>query len=108
MAVVLLGTNEPPDLYPYEVVCLRGDDGWDGRAESNSCGWTEVFDPDGEGSIRVETAWGEAPAGATEIAISFSGGACRVPVVDGYYFWVAWDVPGVGFPMPPGDVAGWW
>ena len=23
-AVVLLGTNEPPDLYPYQVICRRG------------------------------------------------------------------------------------
>src|SRR5919197_5318392 len=64
-AVVLLGTNEPPDLYPYKVVCQRSRDGWEEGASSNGPGWTSLSG--GRGG--VETYWGEAPEGASQVVV---------------------------------------
>ena len=105
-AVVLLGTNEPPAVYPYEVICARTEDGWEDVASSNGCGWTAVSWDDSATNLGVETVWGEASAGVEAIAISFNGGTVRAPVVGGYYFWVAWDVPDrFGFPDPVMEIS---
>jgi hypothetical protein len=43
-AVVLLGTNEPPKLYPYQVVCGRSEDGWVEGISGNGPGWSTTRD----------------------------------------------------------------
>jgi hypothetical protein len=87
-AVVLLGTNEPPDLYPYQVICWRRGDGWEEGASANGPGWTGV-----SGDIGIETYWGEAPDGASEVVVPHRGARHRVSVTNGYYLFVAWNEP---------------
>jgi hypothetical protein len=86
-AVVLLGTNEPPDLYPYQVICQQGPEGWEESASANGPGWTSVAG----GDVGLETYWGEAPEGASEVLVSHRGVSHRVPVTNGYYVFVAWN-----------------
>ena len=108
-AVVLLATNEPPHIEAYQVVCHRTADGWQGGSGGNSGGWHNLTEGDEEPQLGVETVWGEAPRGATEIAISFAGTTVRVPVVDGHYLYAVWGVPDrFGFPDFPGEPDGYW
>jgi hypothetical protein len=55
-AVVLLGTNEPPFLYPYQVVCGRGEDGWYEGISGNGPGWSTTSN-EGEPNAGVATDW---------------------------------------------------
>lgn len=87
LAVVLLGTNEPPDLYPYQVICKRSRDGWEEGASANGPGWTSVSG----GAVGIETYWGEAPEGASEVVVPHHGERHRVPVTNRYYLFVAWN-----------------
>jgi hypothetical protein len=57
-AVVLLETNEPPFVYPYQVVCSRGEDGWAEGISGNGPGQTLV-----EGTLWVRTEWRETAGG---------------------------------------------
>ena len=94
-AVVLLGTNEPPQLYPYEVECHREADGWHEGNSSNGEGWKAV----GEDGTGVLTAWGE-DSRRSEGTITLAGERLKVPVVDGYD---ARKVSGTFLAQPPAD-----
>jgi hypothetical protein len=96
-AVVLLGTNEPPFLYPYQVVCGLGESGWVEEMSGNGPGWsTTADDPhdSGASNIGVATDWAEAPPGATAAVVSFAGQEHEVPVREGYFLFAAWNVAG--------------
>jgi hypothetical protein len=91
-AVVLLGTNESPFLYPYQVVCGRGEGGWYEGMSGNGPGWSTTSS-EGEPNIGVATLWDEAPPGATAAVVSFEGHEHEVSVREGYFLFAAWDVP---------------
>jgi hypothetical protein len=105
-AVVLLGTNEPPSLYPYEVVCERTQDGWEELVGRNGPGRTGV-----SGDVRIESYSGEAPQGSSEVVVEHAGQRHSVPVRNGYYLFVAWSVTaGVSWDdgaQPDGDLRQW-
>jgi hypothetical protein len=90
-AVVLLGTNEPPYLYPYQVICRRSRDGWEEEASGNGPGWTSVRG----GDVGIETEWGEAPEGSSAVAVQHGAQRHRVAVTNGYFLFVAWNVSAV-------------
>jgi hypothetical protein len=79
-AVVLLGTNESPFLYPYQVVCGRGEGGWYEGMSGNGPGWSTTSS-EGEPNIGVATLWDEAPPGATAAVVSFEGHEHECPSV---------------------------
>ena len=91
-AVVLLGTNEEPNLYPYQVLCGRGEEGWYQGTSGNGPGWSSTSSP-GEPNIGVATDWDEAPPRARAAIVSFDGREHEVPVTNGYYLFAAWEVP---------------
>lgn len=64
-AVVLLATNEPPYLYPYQVVCSREKDGWEEGTSGNGPGWTHL-----DGGVGVRTFWDKAPNQAGSVHLS--------------------------------------
>jgi len=96
-AVVLLGTNEPPFLYPYQVICGRGENGWYEEISGNGSGWSTTSNLDeveaGAPNLGVITDWDEAPPEATAAVVSFDGQDHEVPVREGYFLFAAWDVP---------------
>ena len=95
-AVVLLGTNEEPYLYPYQVVCGLGEFGWVEEMSGDGPGWsTTADDPhDSEASkLGVATDWDEAPPVAIAAVVSFHGKDHVVPVHEGYFLFAAWNVP---------------
>ncbi len=87
-AVVLLGTNELPYLYPYQVVCSREGEGWVEGTGGNGPGWTYL-----ENDFGVRTFWGEAPAGAESVRVPYAGTVYNAPVREGYFFLAVWRVP---------------
>jgi hypothetical protein len=96
-AVVLLGTNEEPVLYPYEVDCERDDSGWVERGGGNGPGWRALApdqgDAAGNANLGVTTDWAEAPAQARAAVVRYRGDDHQVPVSHGYFLFAAWDVP---------------
>jgi hypothetical protein len=92
-ALVLLGMNQPPQIYPYQVLCERHDDGWVESISANGPGWSSTSDPDEAEDIGVLTEWGEAPADARLAVVSFDGREHDASVSDCYYLFVAWDIP---------------
>lgn len=92
-AVVLLGTNEPPFLYPHQVLCGRGENGWCEGTSGNGPGWSSTRDAEDEPNLGAATVWDEAPAGATAAVVSFEGGEHEVPVREGDFLFAAWDTP---------------
>jgi hypothetical protein len=91
-AVVLLGTNEEPYLYPYQVVCSLGKSGWVEGTSSNGPGWSSTSS-EGEPNVGVATDWDEAPPEATAALVSFEGQEHEVPVQEGYFLFAALNVP---------------
>lgn len=92
-AAVLVGTNEPPDLYPYLVLCHRDDAGWTEGNSSNGDMWFATGQsPDGL-DIGGLAVWDAAPPGVRSARLRFQGTLLETPVVRGYYLFVAWDVP---------------
>jgi hypothetical protein len=87
-AVLLLGLNAAPDVYPYQVLYARESGQWVEAASSNSAGWTST----GAGDLGVETTWGPAPAGADVHVVELASGPVTVSVVEGYFFHAAWNV----------------
>jgi hypothetical protein len=77
-AVVLLGTNEPPRLYPYQVVCERREQGWVEEIGGNGPGCSTTSS-ENEPNVGVATLWDEAPPGATAAVVSFLGHDTEVP-----------------------------
>lgn len=92
-AFVLLGTNEPPDLHPYLVVCHRGEDGWVDGNSANADMWFPTPSDDGDSDRGGLAVWNQAPEGAQSVQLRFRGVDHRIPTVDGYYLFVAWDTP---------------
>lgn len=93
-AVVLLGTNEPPRLYPYEVICHQRDGLWfEGSSISGGgIGWTTISNDD-ERNVGVLRLVEEAPDDAVAVIVRHRGVEHRVPVRDGYFMFAVWDVP---------------
>jgi hypothetical protein len=91
-ALVLLGTNEPPELYPYQVLCERQTDGWVESVSGNGPGWSSTSDPGDPENAGVATDWGEAPPAAHSALVRFDGTDHEAPVNQGYFLFVAWGV----------------
>jgi hypothetical protein len=86
-AVVLVVTNEEPHVVPYEIV-FRSDGGrWADVAGNDSPGWRSA----GDGSGFV-TCWGEAPAGTSQVTVSYHGSMSTVPVMSGYFLAIFWGI----------------
>jgi hypothetical protein len=92
-AVVLLGTNEPPSLYPYQVLCGRGEGGWYEGISGNGPGWSTTKDAEDDPNLGVVTLWDEAPPEAAAAVISFDALEHEAPVRESYFLFAAWDVP---------------
>jgi hypothetical protein len=90
-AFVLLGTNEPPQLYPYLVHCWHDDGGWEEGSSSNgnmTCANGKVDSGD---SLFDRAVWDEAPSNADFVTVRVGTDEKELPVVDGYYLFVKWD-----------------
>lgn len=87
-AVVLLGTNRAPRLYPYEVFCHRSAGEWSELGSANGPGWRPTG-PDGAG---VLTLWREVPDGAGEVVVRHRGLEHRRPVSEGFFLLALWGV----------------
>ncbi len=99
-AVVLLDTAPDSGGYPYQVVCHMERGGWMEGMSGNAHGWTSTEAGEDE-DLGVLTWWDDAPEGARIAILRVGDELTEVPVVDGYAFFVAWDVPcpeGDGFP----------
>lgn len=92
-AMVLLGTNEPPQLYPYQCLCERESDGWFESTSGNGSGWSSTSGYDDPEQVGVTTDWGQAPSDARVAIVSFRGDEHEAPVANGYYLFVKWGVP---------------
>lgn len=88
-SVVLLGTNEPPQLYPYQVHCYRENGQWVEGSSSNGGGWS----PTGDDDIGVVTIWDEVPDGIVAVVVECRGTEHVVGVNHGHYFYAEWDYP---------------
>jgi hypothetical protein len=97
-AVVLLATNEEPDLYPYQVICHHDGREWEELGGGNGPGWSHT-----EGDLGVLTFWDDAPEGASSVTVSYRGTIDTSPVRYGYFLAVFWNVPDheVGYGSPP-------
>jgi hypothetical protein len=93
LAVVLLGTNDPSDPYPCQVLCSLASDGWEQESSSNGSGWTATGTNAAGLTVGVQTAWGRASPGESEVELLVAGVRHRAPVRHGYYLAVEWDVP---------------
>lgn len=98
--VVVLGVAQPTHSGQYQVLCERRGGGWVDGASGNSPGWTTMSDFDAPMNVGVTTDWGEAPQGARAAVVTFGGTDHEVPVVDGYYLFVAWGMPAEERPTP--------
>lgn len=81
-AVVVLGTNEPPRLYPILVDCAQDDDGW---FETSSSGPGAGITYSGPFAVLCD----EAPAGEASVVVRYGGEDFEVPVVDGWFAFVS-------------------
>lgn len=89
-AAVLLGTNEPPSLYPYLVLCEREGDGW---VEGNSANMSMSGEfGEGDQRCRFVAHWQEAPPDVRTAIVEFAGAEYPVPVQHGYVLFAAWNV----------------
>jgi hypothetical protein len=85
-ATVLLGTDGPENIYPYEEVCFQVEGRWYSSGGSN--GGTRFAVQD---RLSLLTEWGEAPPGSNLLRIEFQGKTYDCPVRMGYYRLVVWD-----------------
>jgi hypothetical protein len=100
-AVVLLQTNEPPAVELYEVICHREGERWCAGIGSSGVGlgWASMSHAsdqarESESAHRGVLRFGhEAPPGATAVVVWWQNGEHTVPVAEGYFYFVAWDVP---------------
>jgi hypothetical protein len=86
-AVVLALTNEEPYLVPYEMVFRRDGGQWTEVAGSDTPGWRAAGDGPG-----LVTCWGEAPAGARRVTVSYRGSTATAAVESGYFLVVFWGI----------------
>lgn len=86
-AVILALTNEEPYLVPYEMLFRRDGGQWTEVAGSDAPGWRAAGDESG-----LVTAWGESPAGASRVAVSYRGSTATAAVVSGYFLVVFWGI----------------
>jgi hypothetical protein len=93
-AVVLLGTNEEPVLYPYLVVCQLESDGWHESSGGRVGGFSWYALPDRSEDVGVCIFTDEAPPGATQALIRSRGAERRIPVSHGYLLVAEWDISG--------------
>ena len=101
-SVILLATNEEPDVLPYEIVFHHAGNRWTEMMGSDSPGWRRAGD--GNGFV---TAWGETETDSPHVAISYRGVTITRPVTDSYYLGVFWDIPEDEFdPDAPPEVTG--
>jgi hypothetical protein len=91
-AVVLLGTNEEPVLYPYLVVCHLESDGWRQGFGGNAGGFSWYALPHRPEDVGVCIFTDEAPPGATQALIRSRGKERRIPVSHGYLLVSEWDI----------------
>jgi hypothetical protein len=94
-AVVLLGTNEEPIVYPYVVVCHKVDDEWQGGSGGNGApglNWSSISEPGDAQNLGVLIFAEEAPAAATAAVVRWRGRERTVPVAHGYIFIADWYV----------------
>jgi hypothetical protein len=88
-AVVLFDTRPTSESYLYEVHYERKDGRWLEGSSSNGAGWHRIrLDSD----LGVETAWGEAPAGADRVRGELDSRVLEEDVVNGVYLLAWWDV----------------
>ncbi len=94
-ALVVLATNEPPYVEPYEVVCFREGDGWvAGRGSGGlGIGWSSTLISDDGRNVGVLRLAGDVPAGVNAVVVHWADVEHRVPVAGGYFFFTRWDVP---------------
>lgn len=86
-AVVLLLTNEEPYLVPYEMVFRRDGGQWADVAGTDAPGWRSAGD-----GLGFVTSWGEVPAGASQVTVSYRGATVTVPVLYGHFLAVFWRI----------------
>jgi hypothetical protein len=88
MVFAVLGTG--PSAEPYYVVCERYSGGWVGGSGGNGPGrgWTSTWNDHG-----VAYAWDEVPRDVVEVEIALAGAVHPVPVREGWFVLVSWDVP---------------
>jgi hypothetical protein len=96
-AIVALGTNEEPQLYPNESICYRMRRGrW---IEASSAGgislpyWSPREWPKRGPVLGVLRFAGEAPEGAKEVIVRWGAEERGVGVAHGYFFFTEWRVP---------------
>jgi hypothetical protein len=93
-AFVVLITNQPPYVEPYEVHCFRDDGRWFVGTGSGGLGlgWSNTSKtPEGAEDLGVLHLSGEAPAGVVEVVVRWREDQYRVRVSDGYFLFTAWD-----------------
>lgn len=90
VGIALVRISDSP-TYAVEVFCQRTAGGWVGLSESNGPGWRPTHEDAG-----AITSWGEAPAGKETVSVEFGGRKFECPVREGYYLFIAWDVPDPG------------
>jgi hypothetical protein len=107
-AVVLLGTNEEPVVYPYVVVCHKVDDEWQGGSGGNGAPgltWSSISEPGDAQNLGVLIFAEEAPAAATAAVVRWRGRERTVPVTYGYIFMADWYVSEAHFDERPDRVS---
>lgn len=89
-AYVLMDAGSGGHRYLYGSTVIREAGGWTERTSGNGPGWTRTHP---ELDLGALTAWGDAPAGADRVRVTFRGAVREEPVVDGAYLVVWWNVP---------------
>jgi hypothetical protein len=90
VAYVLFDTGPPEYRYLYGVNYERQDGKWTEGTSGNGPGWSAVGPTPGLGTL---TVWGEAPAGSDRARGTFGETPSEVPIEDGVYLLIWWDVP---------------
>ncbi|HEU4456337.1 MAG TPA: hypothetical protein VFR81_24940 [Longimicrobium sp.] len=85
-AYVVVDTGSGGHPYLYGVSVARQDGGWVEGTSGNGPGWTLTDRDRGLGTAHL---WGEAPAGADRVRVTFRGETREAPVARGVYL-VAW------------------
>ena len=101
---VLVDTNPAGGGYLHGVTVFRSADGWEPGSSGNGCGWTHTGD-----DLGTFAHWGDAPAGADRVRITWNGATREGPVADGIYLAVWLCIPDDVWPRVTGlRVRGEW
>jgi hypothetical protein len=86
-AVVLLATNEPPQLYYYQEICWQKAGRWFGGFGNNTPTSNVWFE-----GVRVATDWSDTPLPTVvkSVVVLYEGHEYEVPAVDGMYLFAFW------------------